>query len=102
MASPVSCVSLSPPEQLLACLFDQTLPEHTLAAIDHRQQLIRAWGIPAGSKVVEIGPGQGDFTVALADAVGLDGRVVAVDPAPLDYGIFQCLIAEKHSLTLDS
>ncbi|KAK1770491.1 hypothetical protein QBC33DRAFT_528211 [Phialemonium atrogriseum] len=44
-------------------------------------------GIPPGSKVLEIGPGQVDFTVALADAVGPTGYVVAVDNAPPDYGM---------------
>jgi len=90
-------ISLSPPQEIVACLFDQRLPEHNLAAIDHRQQLIRSWGIPPGSKVVEIGPGQGDFTIALADAVGPTGRVFAVDPAPLDYGMAQYLtLCQRH------
>lgn len=82
-------LSLRPAEELVACLLE--LPDspdrkHDVAALKHRQRLIRLWNIPPGAKVLEIGPGQGDFTVVLADAVGPTGRVVGVDPAPLDQG----------------
>ena len=36
--------------------------------------------------MLEIGCGQGDTTVALADAVGEEGSVVALDPGRPDYG----------------
>lgn len=52
----------------------------------HRLTLLQHWNIPAGSEVLEIGCGQGDCTVVIADAVGERGRVVGIDPAPLDYG----------------
>lgn len=52
----------------------------------HRLMLLQHWNIPIGSKVLELGCGQGDCTTALAYAVGEQGRVVAVDPADLDYG----------------
>ncbi|MCJ1396916.1 hypothetical protein MMC11_000107 [Xylographa trunciseda] len=53
----------------------------------HRVHIIRdIWTIPAGSKVLEIGPGQGDCTLVLAAAVGEQGHVDAVDPCDLDYG----------------
>jgi len=52
----------------------------------HRLVLLKLWNIPAGSKVLELGCGQGDCTTALADAVGDQGKVVAVDPADLNYG----------------
>ncbi|KAJ3497284.1 hypothetical protein NLG97_g2015 [Lecanicillium saksenae] len=74
------------PQELADCLYDKTEPEHNIAALEHRQRLIQAWSIPQGSSILEIGPGQGDFTVCLADAVGPTGKVVAVDPAPLDWG----------------
>lgn len=44
------------------------------------------WGISPGSHVLEIGCGQGDTTVVLADAVGKEGHVDALDPGSLDYG----------------
>jgi len=52
----------------------------------HRLVLLKLWNISTGSKVLELGCGQGDCTTALADAVGNQGKVVAVDPADLDYG----------------
>jgi len=82
--------ALSSPEQLAEWFLDDPVqpdPEHTLAAMKHRQRLLTFWGIKPGDRVLEIGGGQGDFTVVLADAVGPEGHVVAVDPAPMDYGI---------------
>ncbi|KAK8850743.1 hypothetical protein IAR55_004663 [Kwoniella newhampshirensis] len=52
----------------------------------HRLELLQRWNIPDGSKVLELGCGQGDCTTVLASAVGEQGSVVAVDPADLDYG----------------
>lgn len=52
----------------------------------HRLVLLQHWNIPTGSKVLELGCGQGDCTTVLAHAVGEQGSVVAVDPAALDYG----------------
>ncbi|PQK11386.1 hypothetical protein BB8028_0003g00120 [Beauveria bassiana] len=52
----------------------------------HRLALLQHWNIAADSKVLELGCGQGDCTTVLADAVGERGKVVAVDPADLDYG----------------
>jgi len=52
----------------------------------HRLKLAEFWGIPEGSRILEIGCGQGDTTAVLADAVGENGRVEAVDIASPDYG----------------
>ena len=52
----------------------------------HRLNLVKQWNISTSSKVLELGCGQGDCTTVLADAVGEQGMVVAVDPADLDYG----------------
>ncbi|KAI4723558.1 S-adenosyl-L-methionine-dependent methyltransferase [Aureobasidium sp. EXF-10727] len=52
----------------------------------HRIVLLQHWNIRAGSTVLELGCGQGDCTTVLASAVGEQGKVVAVDPADLDYG----------------
>ncbi|KAJ6116096.1 hypothetical protein N7523_006513 [Penicillium sp. IBT 18751x] len=52
----------------------------------HRLVLLQHWNIPTDSKVLELGCGQGDCTTVLAYAVGEQGRVVAVDPAELNYG----------------
>ncbi len=53
----------------------------------HRLELLQHWNIPIGSKVLELGCGQGDCTTVLAHAVGEQGRVVAIDPAELEYGV---------------
>lgn len=52
----------------------------------HRLEILAQFDIAPGSKVLEVGCGQGDFTVCLAAAVGDTGHVTAVDPASLDYG----------------
>ncbi|KAH7906515.1 S-adenosyl-L-methionine-dependent methyltransferase [Hygrophoropsis aurantiaca] len=52
----------------------------------HRIVLASLWQIKPGDRVLEIGCGQGDCTAVIAAAVGEEGSVVAVDPAPLDYG----------------
>ena len=54
--------------------------------LQHRLDLVSAFEIKEGMRVLEIGCGQGDTTVALADAVGSTGHVVAIDIADPDYG----------------
>ena len=59
--------------------------------IQHRLNLVNIWTSSSpnrfhGCAILEIGCGQGDVTIALAHAVGSHGRVIAIDPAPLDYG----------------
>ncbi|GAA0343534.1 hypothetical protein GCM10008967_37490 [Bacillus carboniphilus] len=48
--------------------------------------LVKAFGIKKGMRVLEIGCGQGDTTLAIADAVGENGEVVAIDIASPEYG----------------
>lgn len=52
----------------------------------HRFALVEAFELKEGMRVLEVGCGQGDTTVALAHAVGPSGKVVAIDIAPSDYG----------------
>lgn len=52
----------------------------------HRLKLIDIWQIAPGSRVLEIGCGQGDTTAALAETVGENGFVHAIDIASGDYG----------------
>jgi ubiquinone/menaquinone biosynthesis C-methylase UbiE len=54
--------------------------------LQHRMNLVKAFGIKRGMRVLEIGCGQGDTTVALADTVGESGLVVAIDIASPEYG----------------
>jgi len=53
---------------------------------EHRRKLIDFWGIGSGARVFEIGCGQGDTTVALAQRVGDSGFVCGVDIALPEYG----------------
>lgn len=52
----------------------------------YRRRILDCWNIPPGSRVLEVGCGQGDMTVALAEAVGPNGFVVATDIASREYG----------------
>ncbi len=70
--------------------------DYDLASITYRQNLIKLWRIPAGARVLEIGAGQGDFTVPVADAVGPSGHVVAVDPIEPDKGTPPIGRAQAH------
>lgn len=73
-------------EQLLACM--KIIGNDTIqrTQLRHRLSIVEAFGIQHGMRVIEVGCGQGDMTVALADAVGDSGHVLAVDIASPDYG----------------
>lgn len=91
---PVSTIEHNMTSQLVAVsiarlsLHDPVHFSIQLSQTLHRLALLENWKIGAGSKVLEVGCGQGDCTTVLASAVGEEGRVVAVDPADLDYGKF--------------
>ena len=52
----------------------------------HRLDLAEFWAIKKGSRILEIGCGQGDTTAVLAYLVGEEGLVYGVDIAPPGYG----------------
>ncbi|OKL58997.1 hypothetical protein UA08_05633 [Talaromyces atroroseus] len=54
--------------------------------LQHRIEILKKWDLMPGSRILEIGCGQGDCTLVLADLVGEHGHITAIDPAPLDYG----------------
>ncbi len=58
----------------------------TRSRIEHRLRLTDSWKIFYGSRILEIGCGQGETTAALAYTVGEGGFVFAVDLANEDYG----------------
>lgn len=57
-----------------------------LVQTEHRLKLAKFWGIREGSRVLEIGCGQGDTTAVLAYLVGDKGFVHGLDIAPPSYG----------------
>ena len=57
-----------------------------LKRIEHRLRLTDFWKIYYGSRILEIGCGQGQTTAALAYTVGENGFVYAVDLANDNYG----------------
>lgn len=63
--------------------------------LQHRFELAKAFEITEGMRVLEIGCGQGDMTVILADLVGTDGHVTAIDIADGDYGA-PLTLAQSH------
>ena len=73
-------------EQLLASM--KIIGDDTIqrTQLKHRMALVKSFSIQKGMSVIEIGCGQGDTTVVLADAVGETGHVLAIDIAPPHYG----------------
>lgn len=54
--------------------------------LTHRIELVKKFQLEKGMRILEIGCGQGDTTVVLADAVGSTGHIVAIDVASKEYG----------------
>lgn len=54
--------------------------------LQHRFSLVEAFDLQPGMRILEIGCGQGDTTMALAHIVGDNGFVKAIDIANGDYG----------------
>jgi SAM-dependent methyltransferase len=67
--------------------------------MQHRLDIVSFWGIAPGSRVLELGCGQGDTTVVLANAVGPTGHIDAVDPGAPDYGTPPLKDAQAHILS---
>jgi tRNA A58 N-methylase Trm61 len=61
-------------------------PVQQVAQLQFRQRLVESWDVSPGQKLLEIGCGQGDATIVLADAVGPQGHVTAIDRADPSYG----------------
>lgn len=78
---------LSPQQVTELMLAHQLGPEsHQFIQTQYRFQIAEAMDLAAGSRILEIGCGQGDMTAVLANAIGPNGKVIAVDPANPSYG----------------
>ena len=60
----------------IASMYDCDPKSEYRTQFEHRVNIVKAWNIPPGSRVLEIGPGQGDCTIVLAAAVGERGYVL--------------------------
>jgi len=60
--------------------------EEKTLQLRHRTTLVNMWAPGTGSRVLEVGCGQGETTIVLAAVVGALGQVLAVDNAPAEYG----------------
>lgn len=65
----------------------------------HRLNLAAFWDIKPNQRILEIGCGQGDTTAVLAELVGENGQVVALDIASGDYGSPYTLAQSLDTLT---
>ncbi|WP_391207022.1 class I SAM-dependent methyltransferase [Psychrobacillus sp. L4] len=74
-------------EEIVKCMppneYDPTIQS---LQTEHRLKLVNFWDIKVGSKVLEIGCGQGDTTAVLAYIVGDEGFVYGIDIASPNYG----------------
>ncbi len=61
-------------------------PQEQINKTRFRSMFVEKWGVPRGAKILEVGCGQGETTAVLAEAVGVNGYVVATDPASYNYG----------------
>lgn len=91
MASTPTRSSLDEVTALLSTLMSGENESTNTSQLRHRLNILQAWlgsfqSLPAilsSSTILEFGCGQGDMTVPLAHFAA---NVIAVDPAPLDYG----------------
>lgn len=73
-------------DKLLTCMKINDDGTIQRVQLKHRLDLVEAFGVKSGMRVLEIGCGQGDTTVALASVVGERGHITAIDNAGADYG----------------
>ncbi|KAK3400719.1 hypothetical protein B0T20DRAFT_347517 [Sordaria brevicollis] len=66
-----------------------------------RLSILSAWSIPPGSRVLDIGCGQGDSSLVLALELGPDCHVTGIDTAPPSYGT-PLTVSESQSKILQS
>ena len=73
---------------LLSCCAHYPAQEslYYIPRFTHRLSITKAWGIPPGQHVLDIGCGQGESSLVLAMELGPSGHVTGIDPSPPDYG----------------
>lgn len=72
---------------LLSCYpHDPKNQSSLISQFKHRQELVERWAITPGCHFLEIGCGQGECSLVLAQALGPKGSLTAIDPAAPTYG----------------
>jgi 16S rRNA (adenine1518-N6/adenine1519-N6)-dimethyltransferase len=87
----------------------RALGQNFLADPNTARRIVRLAGVGPGDRVLEIGPGIGSLTVALAEAVQADGEVVALELdrhllpvlAEVVSGLPQVQVVQGDALTVD-
>ena len=81
---------------LSCCLHDPALEtSFHIPRFTHRLSLIKAWDIPPGQRILDIGCGQGESSLALAEALGPACHITGIDDAHPDYGA-PFTVSESH------
>lgn len=95
-----------PEDEKLEILLSSTLYDESLRDLayvprfKHRLSILKAWSIPQGSQILDIGCGQGESTLALALELGARSRITGIDTARPDYGLpYTVSQAQTHSLS---
>lgn len=75
-------------DTILPCLLHSPQSRDTviLPGLLHRLNICEKWDIPCGSRLLDVGCGQGESTVVLATVLGQTSHVTGIDNAPPDYG----------------
>lgn len=91
----------------LGLVFASALPARGQSDADDAARLVRALGVGPGRRVAEIGAGNGALTMAIARAVGADGRVFsneldprqrrAIERAVAAAGLANVTVVEGHA-----
>ncbi|KAI1114541.1 SAM-dependent methyltransferase [Nemania sp. NC0429] len=100
MTHPTASESISADLAPSIATYSPHVPGHIdteVAQARHRIRLVNLWHLEPGTRVLELGCGQGTATAVLAEAVGASGHVDAVDPGAPDYGApFTLAQAQQH------
>ena len=90
-------------ETILSCCLHDPAAETLfyIPRFTHRLSLIKAWEIPPGQHILDIGCGQGESSLALAEALGDSCHITAIDDAHPDYGT-PFTVSESHQYIANS
>ena len=100
----ILCISTSmahPPSQATASTRSRARAEAARAKSARAKEIISLAGVGTGSRVADIGAGEGWLTVLLAKAVGPTGRVYAVDIAPKSLEFLRKRVEEERLHNVD-